>query len=67
LPESIRGAVNIKVYNVTGIKVMDYDTEASDIFPVILDVSHLPSGSYFAVFKGIMNNLSFTGRFLIVR
>lgn len=67
LPESIRGAVNIKVYNVTGIKVMDYDTEASDIFPVILDVSHLPSGSYFAVFMGIMNNLSFTGRFLIVR
>lgn len=67
LPESIRGAVNIKVYNVAGIKVMDYDTEASDMFPVIIDVSLLSSGSYFAVFKGIMNNLSFAGRFLIVR
>lgn len=67
LPESIRGAVNIKVYNMAGIKVMDYDTEASDMFPVIIDVSLLSSGSYFAVFKGIMNNLSFAGRFLIVR
>ncbi len=67
LPESIMGAVNIKVCNVAGIKVMDYDTEASGEFPVIIDVSRLPSGSYFAVFKSIVKNLSFTGRFLIVR
>jgi hypothetical protein len=67
LPESIRSTVNIKIYSVTGIKVMDYDTDASDMFPVMIDVSRLSSGSYITVFKCFTNNLSFTGRFVIVR
>ena len=67
LPESIRGAVNIRIYNLAGIKVSDFDTEASDRYPVRLDVSRLPAGSYFAVFTGIAVNLSYTGRFIIFR
>jgi len=67
LPESIRGAVNIRIYNLAGIKVSDFDTEASDRYPVRLDVSRLPAGSYFAVFTGIPANLSYTGRFIISR
>jgi hypothetical protein len=67
LPESIRGAVNIRIYSVTGIKVADYDTEASERYPVLLDVSRLPAGSYYAVFKGITNNLSYAGRFVIIK
>jgi hypothetical protein len=67
LPESIRGAVNIRIYSMTGIKVAEYDMEASALFPVKLDISRLPAGSYFAVFKGITGNLSYTGRFVIVR
>ncbi len=50
-----------------GIKVADYDTEASERYPVLLDVSRLPAGSYYAVFKGITNNLSYAGRFVIIR
>jgi hypothetical protein len=67
LPERIRGAVNISIYSMTGIKVAEYDMETTAIFPVQLDVSRLPSGCYFAVFKGIISKLSYTGRFLIVR
>jgi len=67
LPESLRESVNIRVYNMAGIKVLDYDAEASDRYPVQLDVSHLPAGSYFAVFRGITTNLSYAGRFEIVR
>jgi hypothetical protein len=67
LPESIRESVNIRVYNMAGIKVSDYNTEASDRYPVQLDVSRLPAGSYFAVFTGITTNLSYAGRFEIVR
>jgi hypothetical protein len=67
LPESIRSMVNIRIYSITGIKVKDFDTDASGNFPVMIDVSRMPTGSYFAVFKGITNKLSFSGRFLIVR
>ncbi len=67
LPESIRGAVNIKVYNIAGIKVMDYNAETSYMLPFMIDVSHLATGSYFAVFRGITTNLSYAGRFEIVR
>jgi hypothetical protein len=67
LPKSIRESVNIRIYDMAGIKVSDYDTEASDRDPVQLDVSRLPAGSYFVVFTGITTNLSYTGRFVIVR
>jgi hypothetical protein len=67
LPERIRGAVNIRIYSLAGIKVADYDNEASERYPVLLDVSRLPAGSYLAVFKGITNNLSYAGRFVIIK
>lgn len=67
LPKSIRESVNIRIYDMAGIKVSDYDTEASDRDPVQLDVSRLPAGIYFVVFTGNTSNLSYTGRFVIVR
>jgi hypothetical protein len=67
LPESIRESVNIRIYNMAGMKVSDYNTEASDSYPVQLDVSHLPAGSYFAVFTGFTTNLSYAGKFIVVR
>jgi hypothetical protein len=67
LPENIRESVNIKIYNMAGIKVSDCETEASDSYPVQLDVSRLPAGSYFTVFTGITTNLSYAGSFVIIR
>ena len=67
LPEKIRGTVNIRLFNMTGKKVSDYDTEASDRNPVKLDVSRLPAGIYFVVFTNKETKQSCSGRIVILR
>lgn len=67
MPENIRGAVNIGIYNIAGIKVSDYSTEAPERYPVQLDISKLPAGHYFVRFTGTSTDLSYNGRFVIVR
>jgi hypothetical protein len=67
LPENIRGAVKIRIFNLAGIKVSDYETEASDIYPVLLDTSRLSAGTYYVVFTNIDTNLSCSGSFVIIR
>jgi len=67
LPENIRGGVNIRMFNLTGKKVSDFDTEALDRNPVRLDVSRLPAGIYFIVFTNKETRLSCSGRVVILR
>jgi hypothetical protein len=67
LPENIRGEVNIRMFNLTGKNVSDYDTEASDRNPVRLDVSRLKAGIYFVVFTNKDSKLSCSGRIVILR
>jgi len=67
LPENIRGGVKIKLFNLTGKKVSDYDTEASERNPVKLDVSRLPAGIYFVVFTNKETKQSCSGRIMILR
>jgi hypothetical protein len=67
MPENIRGAINIDIYNMAGIKVSDYRAEAPERYPVQLDISRLPAGHYFVRFTGAGTELSYNGRFVIVR
>jgi hypothetical protein len=67
LPENIRGEVNIRMFNLTGKNVSDYDIEASDRNPIRLDVSRLKAGIYFVVFTNKDSRLSCSGRILILR
>jgi hypothetical protein len=67
LPENISGAVNIRIFNMTGLEVSEYYTEVSESNPVLLDVSRLPAGHYFVVFTGIGKDLSYSSRLVIVR
>jgi hypothetical protein len=67
LPENIRGVVNIRIFNLTGKNVSDYNTEASDRNPVKLDVSRLAAGIYFVVFTNKETRLSCSGRIVILR
>jgi hypothetical protein len=67
LPEKIRGTINIRLFNMTGKKVSDYNTEASDRSPVKLDVSRLPAGIYFVVFTNKETKQSCSGRIVILR
>jgi hypothetical protein len=66
LPEHIRGMVNIRIFNQAGMKVSDYDTEASDIYPLQIDVTNLPAGTYFVVFKNVATEKSSSGKIIVV-
>lgn len=67
MPEKIRGNINIRLFNQTGIKLKDYDTEATEVSPVYIDVSQLVSGVYTMVFTKTSNGASFTSRIIVVR
>lgn len=67
LPENIRGTVNIRIFNLTGRNVSDYEGETSDRNPVKLDVSRLPAGIYFVLFTNKETRLSCSGRIVIFR
>lgn len=67
LPDDMAGIVNISIYSVTGIRVADFDTEVSKELPVYMDLSRLPSGTFFAVFSAKGRNLSYKGTLVIVR
>jgi len=67
LPENLRGGINIRMFNLTGKKVSDIDTETTDMNPVRLEVSRLPAGTYFIVFTNKKTRLSCSGRIVILR
>ena len=67
LPESISGTVKIRIYNLAGTKVSDYETEVSDVNQVLLDVSRLRSGIYQIVFTSAVTNQSCKGRIVVIR
>jgi hypothetical protein len=67
LPENIRGGINVRMFNLTGKKVSDFDTETTDMNPVRLEVSRLPAGIYFIQFTNMKTRLSCSGRVVILR
>jgi len=67
LPESIRGPLKIRIYSLAGIKVSDYETEASDVYPVLIDVNRLPAGMYYVVFTRSDTSQSCRGSIMVIR
>jgi hypothetical protein len=67
LPGKISGAVNIKIFNSTGLILSDYDTEAVEEIPVRLDISHLAGGTYIVLFTGKKSAISYRSRFVVIR
>lgn len=65
LPVNIRGSVNIRIYGLNGLKIIDYNTEAPERYPVLIDVSCLKPGTYFVVFKNLSNNISCRGSIVV--
>jgi len=67
IPESIRGTIKIRIYSLAGTKVSDYETEASDFYPVIIDVRLLPAGMYNVVFTSTGTSQSCNGSIVVIR
>jgi len=67
LPEKMKGMVNIRIFTMDGRKIADYDDDTQEEYPVQLDVSRFPAGTYFVVFKSILSDSSCSGRIIVVR
>jgi hypothetical protein len=66
LPYRISGTINIKIFNQTGMKLADYNTEALFGYPVTIDVMGLTGGAYTIVFTNTKSGITYRSRFLII-
>ncbi len=67
LPENISGKVNIVIFNQSGAKISDYNTETIKGIPVIKDVSNLAGGIYNMVITNTLTKISYKARFIVIR
>jgi hypothetical protein len=67
LPADIAGMVNIVIYNLSGVKVSDYNDLAVNGLPVVRDVSNMAGGIYFITITNTVTKISYTTRFIVIR
>lgn len=65
LPRNIIGIINIKIYNLAGSVLSDYDTMAMEGIPVSLDIRALAKGAYIVMFTGKKSGVNYRSRFII--
>jgi hypothetical protein len=65
LPQNYTGQINIKIFNMTGMKFADYNTVSVPGIPLIIDGSELPAGTFVVVFTDIASGRSIRGIFII--
>jgi hypothetical protein len=67
LPDRIIGTVNIKIINQSGMLMSDYNTEAVQGVPLLIDVKRLSGGTYSVVFTNTDTKISCRGRFIVIK
>jgi hypothetical protein len=67
LPEAVAGNINIRIINMSGKIIRDYDIEVVKDIPVLIDISRLSAGTYSAVFTNSKKNTSCRGRFIVIK
>lgn len=67
LPENILGDVNIMIFNLSGIKMSDFNTNAVPGIPVVIDVSHMAAGLYNMLITNTVTKTSQKARFVVIR
>lgn len=67
LPEQVTGTVRVRIVNETGMIMSDYKTEAFRKIPLIIDVRRLSGGTYSIIFSAAASNISYRGRFVVVK
>lgn len=67
LPENILGDVNIMIFNLSGIKMSDFNTKAFLGIPVVIDVSNMAGGLYNMLITNRVTKISNKARFVVLR
>ncbi|MGB8490829.1 MAG: M14 family zinc carboxypeptidase [Bacteroidales bacterium] len=67
LPGSVRGTVNVKIFNPAGQLLADYDTEAISGSPVLTDIRNFSAGTYIVVYTSKATGRSYRGRIIVLK
>lgn len=67
LPDLINGSVNIRIYNQLGMLLSDYNTEAEQGVPLLININSLAAGTYSIVFTSKLTKAYVRGRFIIIK
>jgi predicted deacylase len=67
LSDALIGTVNLKIVNLTGVIVMDYNVEVSKGIPLLIDLKSLPEGIYTIIFRNIITPGTSSNRFIVIK
>jgi hypothetical protein len=67
LPDRIIGTVNIRIVNLSGKIMSEYNTEVVKGVPVQIDIKRLSEGTYTVVFINTITKISLSSRFLVIK
>jgi hypothetical protein len=67
LPGMTSGEVNIRIINQEGRIMSDYNTEAEQSMPLLLDIKSLSAGTYTVLFLNAATGTYFYGRFVVIK
>lgn len=67
LTEELSGNVNVMIIDVSGRFIFYYETEFTKGIPLLIDISRLSAGSYYAVFTNSKKKATCMGRFIVIK
>ena len=67
LPEKIIGTVRVRIINQAGMLMSDYNIETVNGVPVLIDLRRLSGGTYSIIFSNVFSNISYRGRFIVIK
>jgi len=67
LPEKIIGTVRVRIINQAGMLMSDYNIETVKGVPVLIDLRRLSGGTYSIIFSNVFSNISYRGRFIVIK
>jgi hypothetical protein len=67
LPEKIIGTVRVRIINQAGMLMSDYNIETVKGVPVLIDLRRLSGGAYSIIFSNVFSNISYRGRFIVIK
>lgn len=67
LPDKLTGKVNIRIINVSGMILSDYNTETVTGVPLVIDLGNFSAGIYTLIFTNTKTAASQHGKFVVTR
>ncbi len=67
IPDILLGDIDVRIFNMSGMKLSEYQTTTFKGIPVIIDLNGLAAGSYHVVFTNSNTRASSHGKFVVIK